>query len=316
MTQPASTPPITPDVTELALRRWRRAALGFAWLSVLLAATLALTWRRASAFEQLIDGHLELQAQLQHLEQKMIEVDRILLRLRLYDAQLESLGEPKGDAGPLPVESYSNASWPQEPLDDAGLEPDVEFVSGLRPTDEWADGIEARVETFLEAFVEREQGLSRMVTELESLEALERSLPSFWPARAVLTSGYGWRRDPFIRRWSFHSGVDFGGQTGDPIYAAAQGKVVLAEAHPGYGRHIVIDHGYGVRTLYGHCHRLMVKAGDLVRRGQKIGLMGSTGRSTGPHLHFEVHLDETKVDPLQYLRRNRRARASGEVPSP
>jgi murein DD-endopeptidase MepM/ murein hydrolase activator NlpD len=131
-----------------------------------------------------------------------------------------------------------------------------------------------------------------------------------WPSDAVLTSGFGWRRNPLGRRFRFHSGIDLGGRRGDPIYAAAQGQVIKAQWSGGYGRYIEIDHGFGIVTLYAHNHRLLVEEGDVVRQGQKIALMGSTGRSTGPHLHFEVHLDGSAVDPMDYLRRARRPHAA------
>ena len=182
---------------------------------------------------------------------------------------------------------------------------------GVRPAPVWAEGVEARADTFLRTFADAEPTLNRFVGELEELEALERALPSYWPARGFFSSGFGWRRNPLGQRWRFHSGIDLAGDRGDPIYAAAQGKVVAATYSGGYGRHLLIDHGFGIITLYAHCRKLLVAEGDHVRRGEKIALMGNTGRSTGPHLHFEVHLDGTPVNPMDYLRR-----ATGRPPRP
>lgn len=271
-------------------------------VTAVLTAALVVTVPRAQAYDALVAEHLELQERLRRIDVKMSSIDRILLRLRLYDAQLESLGEPRGESGPLPVETYANAELELASFGD-------ESPGGLRPGSAWAAGVEARANTFLSTFEDREPSLNRFLGELEELEALERSLPSLWPARGVFTSGYGWRRNPLGRQWRFHSGIDVGAQRGEPIYAAAQGKVITAGWSGGYGRHIEIDHGFGIVTLYGHCNRLLVQVGDVVRRGQRIGLVGSTGRSTGPHLHFEVHLDGTAVDPMEYLRRASRPSA-------
>jgi len=287
------------------MRSGRWAMLGLAFMVVALGGVLAITWPRSQAYDALVQENLELQSRLQRIDRRMSEVDRILLRLRLYDAQLESLGEPRGDAGPLPAGTWSNEPqhWPV-----AG---ELDGHDGVRPATVWAEGVEARADTFLRTFADAEPTLNRFVGELEELEALERALPSFWPARGEFTSGFGWRRNPLGRRWRFHAGIDVAGDRGDPIHAAAQGKVVSAEWSGGYGHHLLVDHGFGIVTLYAHCRRLLVKEGEHVRRGQKIALMGSTGRSTGPHLHFEVHLDGTPVNPMDYLRR-----ATGRPPKP
>jgi murein DD-endopeptidase MepM/ murein hydrolase activator NlpD len=118
-----------------------------------------------------------------------------------------------------------------------------------------------------------------------------------------MTSNYGYRRDPFTGRAAFHSGVDFAAPIGTEILAAASGVVRYAEFHPQYGYMIDIDHGDGLLTRYAHCSRLFVKAGEFVKRGEKIASVGNTGRSTGPHLHFEVRNQDEPVNPLQFLRR-------------
>jgi len=281
-----------------ALRGLGAAVVALVVLCMGLSAALAVTWPRAAAYDDLVVEHLELQERLRRIDVQMSAIDRLLLRLRLYDAQLESLGEPRGDSGPLPAGAYANAV-----LELPSSGESIEEVTGLRPGSAWAAGVEARAAAFLRTFEDREPGLDRFVSELEELEALERALPSLWPANAVITSGFGWRRNPLGRRWRFHSGIDLGGKRGDPVYAAAQGKVITAGWSGGFGRYVEIDHGFGIVTVYAHNHRLLVKEGDVVRRGQKIALMGSTGRSTGPHLHFEVHLDGAAVDPMDYLRR-------------
>jgi len=116
------------------------------------------------------------------------------------------------------------------------------------------------------------------------------------------TSGFGVRSDPFLGRPAMHTGLDFRAATGDPVRATANGKVVSAGWSGGYGRMVEIDHGNGLSTRYGHLSEIGVKIGDVVKIGQVIGEVGSTGRSTGPHLHYETRIDGEAVDPQKFLR--------------
>jgi murein DD-endopeptidase MepM/ murein hydrolase activator NlpD len=116
------------------------------------------------------------------------------------------------------------------------------------------------------------------------------------------TSGFGVRSDPFLGRPAMHTGLDFRAQMGDPVRATANGKVVSSGWSGGYGRMVEIDHGNGLSTRYGHLSQIDVKVGDIIRIGQVIGEVGSTGRSTGPHLHYETRIDGEAVDPQKFLR--------------
>ena len=116
------------------------------------------------------------------------------------------------------------------------------------------------------------------------------------------TSGFGVRSDPFLGRPAMHTGLDFRAPTGDPIRATASGKVVSAAYQGGYGRMVEIDHGNGLSTRYGHMSEIHVRVGDSIKIGQVIGAVGSTGRSTGPHLHYETRIDGEAVDPQKFLR--------------
>lgn len=300
------------QVGDRGVRAWRSASGLLAALVVGLGVALALAWPRASAYGELVDENLMLKQRLESVDRRMGEVDRILLRLRLYDAQLESLGGPRGDHGPLPPGTGASEELaPGEPLDGAilqGAPPGDDGLGwvegaeeGVRAAEAWAEGIEARAVTFLEVFARAEPGLNLLVEDLEALDALQRALPSTWPAGGLLTSGYGWRRNPFGVRWRHHAGVDLAGDVGAPIWAAAPGTVIQAGWNGGYGRSVEIDHGFGITTLYAHCTRLLVSEGQRVSRGQQVATLGSTGRSTGPHLHFEVRLDGHPVDPMDYL---------------
>lgn len=129
-----------------------------------------------------------------------------------------------------------------------------------------------------------------------------RARPNQWPVSGEISSEYGWRESPFkSRRKTFHDGIDIANQVGSPILAAGDGTVTFAGWKPVYGKTIEIDHGYGIVTMYGHNSQLMVKSGEKVRKGQQIAMMGTTGRSTGPHLHFSVIKAGATQDPQIYL---------------
>ena len=137
---------------------------------------------------------------------------------------------------------------------------------------------------------------------VEQLENAMESVPSFVPARSyTTTSNFGYRYDPFNGGRASHTGLDMAGAHGEPIYAAANGRVVRAERFGGYGNCIDIDHGHGIITRYGHLSSINVKVGDKVAIGEKIGGMGSTGRSTGTHLHYEVRIDGQAVNPRPFI---------------
>jgi murein DD-endopeptidase MepM/ murein hydrolase activator NlpD len=125
-----------------------------------------------------------------------------------------------------------------------------------------------------------------------------------------LSSGFGVRTDPFLGRPAMHTGLDFRASTGDPVRATANGRVVSAGWAGGYGRMVEIDHGNGLSTRYGHMSRINVKVGEHIHIGQIVGEVGSTGRSTGPHLHYETRIDGEAVDPQRFLRAGARYAAA------
>lgn len=141
--------------------------------------------------------------------------------------------------------------------------------------------------------------------ELQAYEAIikERSvIPSIWPVKGRLDSGFGGRRNPFGgSSYEDHEGQDIDAAFGTPVSAAASGTVTFAGTQNGYGNVVYIDHGNGLSTRYGHLSKIVIAAGRLITRGEILGLVGSTGRSTGPHLHYEVRINNEPVDPIGYL---------------
>lgn len=137
---------------------------------------------------------------------------------------------------------------------------------------------------------------------LDEEEAKAAALPTGLPVKGRrISSKFGRRRNPFGRGYELHNGIDFPGPTGTPIHATGKGTIERALSSRGYGNHIVIDHGYGYKTLYAHLSKMDVAVGDTVERDDIIGRMGSTGRSTGPHLHYTLYYQGNAVDPQDFL---------------
>jgi murein DD-endopeptidase MepM/ murein hydrolase activator NlpD len=137
--------------------------------------------------------------------------------------------------------------------------------------------------------------------DVERREALANATPSIWPTHGWLTGTFGGRSDPFTREPAFHSGLDISTEKGQPVYATADGSVESAAYTGEYGNLIVVKHGFGLTTRYGHLSRFVAKPGDEVKRGDVIGYVGSTGRSTGSHLHYEILANGQLLNPLQLL---------------
>lgn len=153
-----------------------------------------------------------------------------------------------------------------------------------------------------DAVDERDDSLSGIEAKILQQSVLKEMLPNGAPvAVAFNSSSYGWRIDPFTGGRAFHEGLDFPANMGTPIRAAADGIVSFAEHTPDYGNIVKISHGSGLETRYAHASKLLVHAGDRVVKGQEVAEIGSTGRSTGPHLHYEIRLNGESLDPRKYL---------------
>jgi murein DD-endopeptidase MepM/ murein hydrolase activator NlpD len=165
-----------------------------------------------------------------------------------------------------------------------------------------AEDLLARLDVIERRISLQENSLVEVEAQLEDQEELLQSIPSIRPVRGgAYSSFFGRRRDPFTGQWEPHMGVDINTITGTPVYAAADGRVIHASREPAYGNVVVIDHGHGYRTLYAHLSRFRVVKGQKVKRGDYIAEVGNTGRSTGPHLHYEVIRNNQNLDPLDFM---------------
>ncbi len=147
----------------------------------------------------------------------------------------------------------------------------------------------------------RTSAMEELVIQLEDKHTRLTSMPSIWPTRGWLTSRFGPRISPFTGRRQHHAGIDIAAASGADIVAAASGRVVFVGRKGPLGNSVVVDHGFGVRTIYGHAKELFVKAGDELDRGAKVASVGSSGRSTGPHVHYVVEVDGKAKNPLDYI---------------
>ncbi|HEX6137571.1 MAG TPA: M23 family metallopeptidase [Casimicrobiaceae bacterium] len=259
--------------------KWAAAARQ-PWLQ---AIVLADQREAAARVNERVQAHLNAMAvRLGELQARMARLDGLGERLA-RGAGLKPQDLPGMRPGSVPGRGGAPSSLPSHDLS-------LPEFSGL--LDHLNRDVDARDEQFgaLEGFLIRDS-------------ARRNFLPSVKPvADGWFSSNFGYRIDPFTGQSAFHEGIDFPAETGTAIVAAASGKVVFAGVHPQYGRMIEIDHGNGLVTRYAHASQLNVKVGALVVRGQRVATVGSTGRSTGPHLHFEVRLNGVPQNPARFLR--------------
>jgi murein DD-endopeptidase MepM/ murein hydrolase activator NlpD len=195
-----------------------------------------------------------------------------------------SAGPSLADGAPLPPSS------PESP-EDALLRREYEEL-------------DARFSELNQQSMLTEQVLQDQYELLADQKSFLAALPTRKPAVGYFTSGFGVRKSPYGGREKMHEGLDIANHPGTPIRAPADGVVTFADVKAGYGQIVIIDHGYGLETWYGHNRRLLVAKGQKIRRGETIAQLGNSGRSTGPHLHYEVRVHGTPVDPLSYILEN------------
>ncbi len=258
--------------------RWAAAAQ-FPWFHALV---LADQREESARMRERVHGHLNAMAlRLGELQARMLRLDGLGERLAL-NAGLQLQELPAMQPGATPGRGGAAPSLPARNL---SID---EFTAML---DQLALHVEAR---------------SDQLAVLEALLVADSTNRHFLPTLLPIVDGwfssnFGFRIDPFSGMRSMHDGLDFPAEPGTPIVAAASGKVVFADSHAHYGKMLEIDHGNGLVSRYAHASQLLAKVGDLVLRGQRVATVGSTGRSTGPHLHFEVRLNGIPQNPARFL---------------
>lgn len=248
------------------------------------ASAPSLSWPGKDEGESAADG----------ADRLFVSINRSLRAIE--EEQLEGLDK-------LAEAAFQTADQITEALEAAGLS------SAIESPEEATGGPLMPLDGSLE-FETRVRELDAALAKLESAKAAAMHLPIHHPVPGqAVTSSFGVRRDPLIRRPAMHTGIDFRAAVGMPIRSAGAGKVIRAGLNGGYGRMVEIDHGHGLTSRYAHMSRIDVKEGQEVKTGDIIGEAGSTGRSTGPHLHFEVRRNGTAIDPVRFLKAGKQVQA-------
>jgi murein DD-endopeptidase MepM/ murein hydrolase activator NlpD len=236
--------------------------------------------------EHLQDRYKQLNVQVKNIQQQMSELEK-----RDNDVY-RSIFEAK----PIPDSARAEALARQQ---------EIAKVEGLQGS-ELINSIYASINNLTSRIAAQKKSYQELSNLINNKEKLLAATPAIQPVSnkdlSRIASGYGYRIDPVYKTVKFHAGLDFTAPQGTPIYATADGVIEKAGlSDGGYGNYVVIDHGYGYETLYGHMLRVKAKRGQRVKRGEVIGYVGSTGKSTGPHCHYEIHKNGQKLDPVYFF---------------
>lgn len=240
---------------------------------------------RAHDNRLLRDENAQLRGQLLHVREKIAHIDETLDRVERFDQKLRaitSLNDERNLAiGPLDGPEHERSV-------DEGEEGSGEDLGG-------------RLDSLVGEAEKNERSLAELQRYFEDQKSLLASTPSIWPARGWVTSDFGSRLDPYTAKRVMHQGMDIANRHGAPVIAPADGVVVFAGVEGAYGKVVVLDHGFGLKTRYAHLAEFVVDRGEKVVRGQEIGSIGNTGRSTGPHLHYEVRVNGISQNPRKFI---------------
>lgn len=257
----------------------------------------------------------ELTTQLAALQQQQSSISDKLQQLKELEAQLQQFIKTYGEDVPLQLDRKVEQSDGTQSL----------TSEQLQPEGEWQAGSYSKIVTmayFSDApITQMAQSLEDLKTSMEQTLARARyireqidSYPNYWPAKAIhITSGFGYRTDPFTGSSKFHAGIDIAGKAGDGIFSAADGVVIETGFDGDYGNYVIVEHLHHLRTIYMHMQTIEAAVGDQVIRGEKLGTMGSSGRSTGTHLHFQIMQHDKAVSPLPFLRNQKVVKEDSHV---
>lgn len=229
----------------------------------------------------------------ERLENQMVQLREFDLRLRtaagleVKDAESSIVGVGGADtlsSSALLVAAVAHQASPTNPS------------TGIR-----TDSLDGEFDRLSREMNDRNKSFQGLIGSLETKRSLLASTPTIWPVKGWLTAGFGQRRSPFTGQRQMHEGVDIANTVGTPVIASADGIVTYTGPLGGFGDVVSVDHGHKISTFYAHLQQHKVAQGQRVRRGDVIGLVGTTGRVTGPHLHYEIQVNEVSVDPTKYV---------------
>ena len=290
---------------QAALQFWRRATILGLCLAILLGFIGFYSVPGSLLHTKLATENGELHHSVAELNQALPRLDKIHQRLLMYETQLQAISEIKPDTtlnskllqdkrDHEPVFGHGQSDEKDTGLEDSKIGPETQVAN-------WVDSVLIRIQKLEDSFSLVEPNLNLMVAELEDFDALLQAIPNRWPILGIHGSPFGWRKNPVTKQRLFHKGIDISAKHGTPIFSTAPGTILRSGWMQGYGLAVDIQHGFGILTRYAHCSRTKVKKGDIVERGDLIGWVGETGRATGPHVHFEIRIDNEPVDPTEFL---------------
>lgn len=268
------------------------STLGVAFLVFMALGWAAARFLAPAPAQVVVAGGNDARDQLKAMTARMAEMQAQLMRL-------DALGEHLAESANLNPAEFESAK--KKPPMGGPLTEEMTVLS------DGGAGLRLRLQELSEQISMKEAQLQALDSLMSGQRALPKSYLAHMPVRTgYLSSSYGYRTDPFTGRAAFHGGIDFAGAEGTHVYAVAPGIVTWAGPRTGYGNLVEISHGDGISTRYAHASSVTVKVGDLVSKDQLVAYMGSTGRSTGPHLHYEVLREGKQVDPATYIAQARR----------
>jgi murein DD-endopeptidase MepM/ murein hydrolase activator NlpD len=275
-------------------RLWlKRASIGGAVFALLLCV-LSVDYVRARIrlveLDRLRVETAEQKEELQDYAQRMEAISERLGQIDQFQRKLRVITNLDA-ADPLPLPGIGGTD---------GALLDSEDVAWMSRTKR-REAIQQGLETLADAADAQQDSLTGLIAHLEDQAVRLVHTPSISPTHGWITSSFGYRTDPYTGGRALHKGIDIAGRMGTPILAPADGQVVYAAQKRSLGLAVKLRHGYGIETVYGHMSEMLVKSGETVKRGQQLGMMGSTGRSTGPHLHYAVLVNGKAVNPHNYI---------------
>lgn len=264
-----------------------RVRVAAAGALAVIAGVVGMTWEyfalsgRVHENSALREENLELKAKLTTIQEKIGHVNEVLSRTKHLYANLQNISQLSDPDRKLAIAAEGGEEDPRDTVDPVRLSDQLDQL-----------GAEAQ---------SQEEALQALTGYFEDRKALLASAPAIWPVRGWVTSDFGFRLDPYTAQRKSHEGLDIANAPGTPVVAPADGTVVYAAVESGYGNVLVLDHGFGIKTRYGHLAKIDVHLGDRVKRGQFVAAVGNTGRSTGPHLHYEVRVNGVPENPRKFI---------------
>lgn len=263
----------------------KRIQITYRSLAYLLGSVLLLCLLAFGLFS----SYLHMSWQVSRYNQLRADFDR--LRARYQDLQHQSMQHSEQMASLEDLASEVSAAYGIHPPVSPDQQEEIDPESALEPT----------VKESIQQFNFLRTAMYSDIYHHYAFQWQSHSQPSLWPVNGILRSSFGGRSDPFSGEGAFHTGIDLQAARGTPVHVTADGVVESAGWSTGYGKLVVVDHGNGIDTYYAHLSRFLVVPGQEVRRGEVIALSGGTGRATGPHVHYEVRLHGTPVNPYKYM---------------